>query len=505
NVFMTAWNEKEFTDKNVLESLLLGAFYGSMLGLLLYNFFIFLTVRDESYLWYLLYLASATATYVSSNGLGSLYLWGNSPYMGREASPIFYFFSISFALLFARSFLDTRRHSPRLDQVLFGGTVLTACFWIIAISDASFTFNYAYAYPATFPIPLVMLYAGIMSLRKGVRQARFYVVAWAVFLVCIPFYFLRDLGFLPDSSAITFSVQIGTFVEVILLSLALADRINIMRKEKETAQGEVLIHEQRALMIAEGARDTLEKKVTERTSELSFAKEKAENATKLKDKFVGIVAHDLKSPINAVMTLMQLVVLDGARKPLHQAHKELLEKAVESCRGMMGVTDKLLDINRMQTGQIIISKKLVSCRQLAGEKIGVFKFLSEAKMISLRNDLPPDMTVFADPDLLGECFANLLANAIKFCNKGDEITIFSPEGRPGTVAVRDTGAGISEKIIPDLFSHAVKTFGIGTAGEIGTGLGLPFCRDIMEAHGGTISVESEVGKGSTFFLFFPPV
>jgi len=100
---------------------------------------------------------------------------------------------------------------------------------------------------------------------------------------------------------------------------------------------------------------------------------------------------------------------------------------------------------------------------------------------------------------------NLLSNAVKFCKRGDRITVFVPPGLPCTIAVRDTGKGISPAIIGDLFREEVKTTTPGTAGEKGTGLGLPLCAEIIAGHHGSITVESEEGVGSTFFVTLPEV
>ncbi|MEE8483874.1 MAG: hybrid sensor histidine kinase/response regulator, partial [Nitrospinota bacterium] len=97
------------------------------------------------------------------------------------------------------------------------------------------------------------------------------------------------------------------------------------------------------------------------------------------------------------------------------------------------------------------------------------------------------------------------SNAIKFSYKGGRITLFRPPGRRTAIAVKDTGTGISEKILPKLFMHEEKTTTTGTAGEKGTGLGLPFCHDIMTAHGGSLTVESAEGVGTTFYAELPPV
>jgi CheY-like chemotaxis protein len=120
-------------------------------------------------------------------------------------------------------------------------------------------------------------------------------------------------------------------------------------------------------------------------------------------------------------------------------------------------------------------------------------------------DIPQGRRIFADEHLISEVLGNLLSNAVKFSNRGGAVKVYLPEEKAGSIAVSDTGVGISADMIGSLFNYEKKTSTIGTAGEEGTGLGLPLSRDIIEAHRGKISVESIVGKGSTFHIELPVV
>lgn len=260
-LYSTAWSEAQLNNRNYSANLVLGVFYGAMMGLLLYNLFIYITVRDSNYFWYLLYLICAIFAYLSINGLGSLYLWGNSPYLGAESSIIAYFITFLFIFIFARGFLNTRQVSPSLDRVMVGCIIFSGIGTVSSISDISFTFNWAIAYPLSFPFPVILLVAGIMSLRKGMRQARFYVAAWATFLLSLPMFFLKDIGAIPFSPFNNFTIQLGTLLEAILLSIALADRINLLREAKDKAEAE-------ALSILRQSKEDLEIKVLERTHQL---------------------------------------------------------------------------------------------------------------------------------------------------------------------------------------------------------------------------------------------
>lgn len=629
NCTLTAWGAGAFIAENNYETILFGMYYGALLSMLVYNLFIFFTLRDYSYLWYCLYIFFATVSYLHINGYAIQYVYPKLPetdffiFLRGMGSFSFGFLATVFATAFARAFLQTKKSIPAVHNLLTYLLCLLVVFSLFIFSEATFGITLmVVGYYLTIFYSIVLFYAGTRSFLAGVRQTRFFLAAWTIYLLGISVYILRDFGVLGYSFITTYSMQGGTLADVLLLSFALGDRINIVMEEKEKAQSQVIEQEKRALASAEESRDQLEKKVVERTaalatseerfrklsdstyealiitengvaldvnkaymdmtgyarseiigknavdlfvvpehrsiamqkiterseepyeisgirkdgrvlsvevrgSSLEFhgkparvtairditekklgqaalisAKETAENATKLKDKFVGIVAHDLRSPLAGMAMLLKVVTQDK-KKPLDPAKKDILEKVLTACDQMFGSLNNLLDLNRFQTGRLVPHKKRFSVHLLTDQKIDALRPVADGKGLTLKNDLPADFKMLGDGVLLGECLSNLLSNAVKFCNTGGEISVFSPEGKPTVLAVKDNGIGMSSKLISNLFNPSVKKFSTGTGGESGTGLGLIYCHEIMAAHGGSISVESEVGKGSVFYLALP--
>lgn len=239
-------------------------------------------------------------------------------------------------------------------------------------------------------------------------------------------------------------------------------------------------------------------------SDLILAKERAEAATKLKDQFVSLVAHDLRSPFASMMGLLK----DFAEhKPClaNDEDQKVLHLVFESGDRMMTMIDQLLKISRLQTGQITPHFRFFKGYMAVAVAMESLSHSAAQKGIVMINEVPVDMRLYADPSLFDEVLLNLLSNAIKFCSRGDKITVLAPPGLKSAIAVRDTGKGISEKIMPDIFKHDVKTTTTGTDGEPGSGLGLPYSHDIMRAHGGELTVESAPGKGTVFCVMLPYV
>jgi len=229
---------------------------------------------------------------------------------------------------------------------------------------------------------------------------------------------------------------------------------------------------------------------------LKAAKEKAEQATKIKDKFVSLVAHDLRTPLTIIIGMMRALISKTVDN-LNENQKDICRRAIKSGENMVDMIDRLLDISGLQTGRIKPERKQFDLSMTVVNCIEILKPLADKKEIRIKNEIPDGAKFYGDPYLIGEVIKNLISNSIKFCGPGDEITVFVPKPM---LAVKDSGSGIKESVIKDLFKHEKKTSSVGTAGERGTGLGLPLSYDIMKAHGGELTVESVHGCGCVFYI-----
>ncbi len=257
------------------------------------------------------------------------------------------------------------------------------------------------------------------------------------------------------------------------------------------------------------ANASLEQRVLERTHKLAenetclrVAKEKAEKATELKDKFVSLVSHDLRAPLGSIASILEILENPEENQIDENEIREMTHSAKELAERQLKMVGALLDTSRLQIGEIILVKTSIDLREFAAKQTDNYTFMAERKGIELANELPIGMSIQEDEALLGEVFQNLLSNAIKFCGSGDKITIYKVKGAESTIAIKDTGSGIPVRLIPQLFNYELKTTSRGTNGEKGSGLGLPYCKDIMEAMGGSLSVESVECEGSVFFIHF---
>ena len=229
------------------------------------------------------------------------------------------------------------------------------------------------------------------------------------------------------------------------------------------------------------------------------AKETAEEATVLKDKFVSLVSHDLKAPLASMSGFLKLVRNDYAEQ-LNDGAKMILDRAVDSGEAMVHLIDDLLTISRFNTGQLKLNRQFFDAEYLGVMIAANYSNLARQKGIKIESTIPANSRIFGDKALLTEAVQNLVTNAIKFCKSGDHITISLAEGDASTICVRDTGPGIHPNLLNALFKFEEKT-----SSEPGTGFGLPLVKNIVELHGGELEIKSDPGKGCLFGLNLPYV
>jgi len=233
---------------------------------------------------------------------------------------------------------------------------------------------------------------------------------------------------------------------------------------------------------------------------LNISNEELKKLNTDKDRFMSILAHDLKSPFNALLGLSELLA-----KNINKYDSEKIESFVSNINKLAKNTYELLQDLLMwtqsQSGKINFEPKELVLKAFCTEVIEALKPVSNAKNITINLAAADDITLFADTDMLKTILRNLVSNAIKFTNIGGQIDIlaeYNPENV--TITVSDNGIGIK----PDkLFDAAQLHSTVGTNNEKGTGLGLLLCKDFVEKHGGKIWVESEEGKGSNFKFTLP--
>ncbi len=240
----------------------------------------------------------------------------------------------------------------------------------------------------------------------------------------------------------------------------------------------------------------LNQKLTDSERELKLLNE-------TKDKFFSIISHDLKNPFNVMLTLSKYLSENFDTLDLEDIKNGIMDIKNSANRSFDLLTN-LLDWARSQTGKITYNPRNVSLYEIAISSVYLLKMLADKKNIKLKADVDPEIQLVADYNMLETIIRNLMTNAIKFTNEGGTVTLKAIKKKMHTeIIVKDTGVGISKEDIKKLFRIDVSHTTVGTGEEKGTGLGLILCKEFAGKHGGTITVSSELGKGSSFIVIIP--
>jgi len=222
-----------------------------------------------------------------------------------------------------------------------------------------------------------------------------------------------------------------------------------------------------------------------------------------KDKFFSIIAHDLKSPFNSIVGFSELL-LEQVRANEFSGIEKYAEIILQSSDRAMNLLMNLMEWSRSQTGRMVFNPEYFELVNLIHETVHLFTDISDLKLITIRQILPQNAPVFADKAMISTVLRNLISNAIKFTMAGGDIQISIEEkNKEVLVAVKDNGLGLSKNSIQRLFRIDDTVSTPGTQNEVGTGLGLILCKEFIEKHQGKIWVDSEEGKGSTFYFSLP--
>ncbi|MEY1663130.1 7TM diverse intracellular signaling domain-containing protein [Isoalcanivorax beigongshangi] len=473
--------QSEFARQQSRDGLRLGLFYGAMLIMVLFNLFLFMSSGDRSYLYYVAHLASVGLNLLTRDGLAYQYLWPDAPHWNHYSLVLLNAVAVSSSILFTSHFLGLSKDRPAIHR-----HVLLAAGLVLMVSFAA-PLDYSLALRLSALVVVIwVLAANILAIREwrlGQRSAGYFFSAFFVLGLCSTLYVLKGFGVLPVSTWLESAMQFGLALQALLLSFALADRMNTLTLRSNRAQ--------------QAANSELEERVRERTQALNTALD-------ARNQFLAVMGHEIRTPLNGIIGTLDLL----RDTPLTSDQARHLGIIEQSGHNLLTLIDDVLDYSRLEAGKMPIQSATVDLATLTEECVQLFQSRAARDGNRISHYLAPSalQPVLGDPLRLRQVLVNLLSNAVKFTDHGEIwVRWYRDERRPEFMVceVEDTGIGIPREQLTELFEQFRQVDGSSSRRHGGTGLGLAICRQIVEAMGGDISVDSIPQRGSCFTFRVP--
>jgi len=259
--------------------------------------------------------------------------------------------------------------------------------------------------------------------------------------------------------------------------------------------------------IQKAAKSILNEKFAEQSKQqLASSEKELRELNNTKDKFFSIIGHDVKTPVSTIASYSSLLVDDFEEMEKEEVF-QIIKIIQNSSFRAIELLKNLLEWAKVQTGSFSFKPEKMNLCDTVDEEVEFALNLWQRKNITVKHTPKLDNFVYADRNMVRTVFRNLLSNAIKFTPENGSIELFSKRlnqnGEFIQISIKDTGIGIPQKIVPTLFSIEENYSSEGTSGELGTGMGLLFCKEFIDIHGGSIQVQSTVGEGSVFSFSLP--
>ena len=227
--------------------------------------------------------------------------------------------------------------------------------------------------------------------------------------------------------------------------------------------------------------------------------------SRAKEQILAVLSHELRTPINVVMGYASLLH-DDLAGPVEPLQREYLSRILIGAEALLALVNDLLDMGRIQAGRLTVAAAPVAFREVAEATLAELRPHADAKGLALTLNVPAALpAVLADEQRLHQVLRVLASNALKFTPAGGSVVVTARASQAGRlrIEVADTGIGIAPADLPRLFRDFEQLNGGSTRPHGGAGLGLAIARSLVELHGGTIGVESQLGTGSTFWFELP--
>ena len=538
-----------YLHNSIFENLTLGFFMGIIGIMIFYNLMLYVLVKDRSYLFYIFYIVFLGLTQAQIRGLGVNILPVNKLLLNNYLIPITricFWYSI---LLFIHEFLQLKQNLPRKYYEYFIVLVVLSGLPVIAILFKQTTLAFSLITISAFINSIILLIIGVYLYFKGFKPAKFFMMGWGLFLLTILATIARNKGLIQYNDFTANIILYSSAFELIMFSVALADRINFYREQNNQAQATALAIARENERLITGQNFILENKVKERTQELIESNHNlsvtienlksaqiqlidTEKMASLGQLTAGI-AHEINNPINFVSANIKPLRMDFVEVfNLIELYQELeknpgdieIQKKAEAYAKEVDIdfirAEILTLLEGIEEGAGRTTEIVQSLRTFSRTDEPVLKPMDINRsilttLVLLRSTIPYGIEIkpLLDklplincyPGKMNQVFVNLINNSIqaikaKPVHNNEHVLITTKDSAENIIIeITDTGIGMTEEVKQHIFDPFYTTKDIGE----GTGLGLSIVFGIIEKHKGTINVKSSPGQGTTFTVTLP--
>ncbi|SDC37857.1 sensor histidine kinase [Niabella drilacis] len=541
---------KSIQEGLALKDLVFGLYTGLIMAMFLYNFFLLFSTNDKSYFYYILYVLFVGLSQAMLQGYAFRFLWPGFPGLNGYANVLIPFLNGIAAAEFIRHFLSLKQLSAKLNRRMLIIELAYCVAFVLCILKFRQEAQVVVQFVAAAGSAYVLVMLSNLSYRK-IRVAKFLLLAWTVFLCSVIIFVLRNAGLLPYNDFTYYALQVGSAAEAMLLSLALADKINTYRREEELARKEALRVSRENEQLIKEQNIILENEVRNRTEELQHTNEELKEAmnqiqhTQAKlvenEKMASLgqltagIAHEINNPINFVtsnirpleadVTDLQQVIhkyetLDLAKDlPPQLADIEKYKKEIDLEYVYEEIAILLSGIREgaNRTSEIVKGLKSFARVDEANWKRVDINEGIDSTLLLVKNTFPQNFQLIkelgtlprieCEPGKINQVIMNIVTNAVqaiqeRILEDGQQglLTIKTWEQDDTVkVSIGDNGKGMPEEVRNKIFDPFFTTKDVGE----GTGLGLSIVQGIIEKHNGSIQVFTETGRGTTFVISLP--
>lgn len=465
-----------------------GAFYGLAIGLLCYNLFLMIILRERIYLEYVLFV-SAHVFFQLFIGGHAKFVFPEYPFLYERGIYIFGVLSGIFLFQFSRSYLHLKEDAPRVDLFLKLFMAISVIAFVVE-STVPVTLANKVNMLVVFSGCIILFVVGFYRMFCGYKSARFYLVGQGAVVGSVMFAALSSRHIIEGFEYAHLLMKAGVVAEMLFFSIGLADRINRFKENEAT-------------LNAKAAKADAENEARKRyIDQINSINQDLANAVKSRSEFLANMSHEIRTPMNGILGMLELV----NEEKLDLVERNYIEIARRSGNTLLDLINDILDLSKIEADKLELETTSVPLKELTKDLEHLYKQQIQEKDIEMHVKVDDDLPecVLGDRTRLWQILTNLTSNAIKFTNHG-HVSVFLKKDTEDdeqriSISVNDTGIGIAKENQKKIFESFTQEDGSTTRQYGGTGLGLTISLKLIEKMGAIWSWSRHLVKvpGFTF-------